>query len=66
MEIRHHGAHERQTPHITLGNLGLTTSVLIVVLDLGVVGGLGGTWLVGCQKQQGAALPLTARWEEAS
>jgi len=40
MKIRNHGAHERQTPHITLGNLGLTTSLLIV-LDLGVVAGRG-------------------------
>lgn len=40
MKIRNHGAHERQTPHITLGNLGLTTSLLIVVLDLVVVGGV--------------------------
>lgn len=41
MKIRNHGAHERQTSHITLGHLGLTTSLLTVVLDLGVVVGVG-------------------------
>lgn len=40
-KISSHGAQERQTPHITLGHLGLTTSLLTVVLDLGVVGGVG-------------------------
>ena len=54
MKIRNHGAHERQTPHITLGNLGLTTSLLIVVLDLVVAGGGGkGPGWLGARGNEG-------------
>lgn len=73
-KISSHGAQERQTPHITLGHLGLTTSLLTVVLDLGVVGGggKGPGWLAArgnegllFRSPRGGKKPVELEWRKS-
>lgn len=66
MKTRKHGAHERWTPHTALEDLGLTTSLLIVVLDLGVIGGRRGPGRLAARGDEGLLFCSPWRGGEAS